>query len=909
MLKQVIIALVIGAAAAFWAGNYHEYLCQKTAAFFKHAFEHSLECEISFTSQTLHFFNAQLELGDVQVRPHSDINTPWTWRCNTFVIGFSWVSLLIYGILDLTVSIDHITATSDYTGDSLAIIPHLKRLARGPCMAIAMYLKSLSINNGTLIANSHNGNRLELHLRSKSRKINEKLRSVLTIADTTCVHNAITYIIKQASLTIDTHETIRGTRCAGHIDSLITMPDFYTAACYVSGRWEDRNGRFLIHSVDDTLICDPLIIATHHNTCHVRTHARANFDHVPASLLARFGIPSAASGTGTLDLHAKINPYTHIDAQITGDHIKLGTLMPITTGKIVIAKRDTTWQAQATGQVDTIGEFLMTGTFNEHTRQGACTCVNTSALTIPGIAQQQAHIPAQQIHVSLTNNADGTITGHARGALVHQGHVIDTRARIHAHHDTCTINGMCGATNYTICAKKQGTKKIMRIACVDVHKQPLMHNLIVYDEQQSCTKIKSALQLSFIRSLLAHTPYAMPGEGIVTINGCSNYERIRTHIQLKKATIRVGQTYNFVDDVDLSLDYIHALRILRAQGYCSLHQGKLFMPGARLDFTSKGQIVHAYVPLFFERCLANIHDDLFCVLSGRLLFEQHPYAAPQVNGAIVIERGRICENILTDALKRKVRHISTGTSTSPLASTITDISLETTDPLRVQTPFLQANATCQLRVTGPCMNPLITGNVKLVSGSLMFPYRPLYITHGTLTFLPDQHNVPFVDLTARNTVKHHTITLHATGSLGTQHVLLESSPTLSEEQIASLLLLGSYHDSLNIMAPALLAQNVHKLLFGIQTDSMLHRYLGPLFKPVSIRFIPSFMDQSGRGGLRAAVEVEVNNRVRATLQKNFSLPEDTKFELEYDATDNITVRTIRDERRDLACEVEMRWKF
>jgi hypothetical protein len=73
--------------------------------------------------------------------------------------------------------------------------------------------------------------------------------------------------------------------------------------------------------------------------------------------------------------------------------------------------------------------------------------------------------------------------------------------------------------------------------------------------------------------------------------------------------------------------------------------------------------------------------------------------------------------------------------------------------------------------------------------------------------------------------------------------------------------------------------------------------------------VPSFIDQSGRGGLRGAIEIDISDRWRAVIQKNFSLTEDTRFELEYLLSDDISVRATRDIRRDLIGEVEMRYKF
>ncbi len=102
-----------------------------------------------------------------------------------------------------------------------------------------------------------------------------------------------------------------------------------------------------------------------------------------------------------------------------------------------------------------------------------------------------------------------------------------------------------------------------------------------------------------------------------------------------------------------------------------------------------------------------------------------------------------------------------------------------------------------------------------------------------------------------------------------------------------------------------------KVFFTVnnRVSNFLKPLLKPLLKPFNIHLVPSFTDQTGRGGLRGAIEIDVNDRWRALIQKNFSLTEDTRFELEYLLSDDISLRGIRDERRDLGGEVEVRWKF
>jgi len=83
-----------------------------------------------------------------------------------------------------------------------------------------------------------------------------------------------------------------------------------------------------------------------------------------------------------------------------------------------------------------------------------------------------------------------------------------------------------------------------------------------------------------------------------------------------------------------------------------------------------------------------------------------------------------------------------------------------------------------------------------------------------------------------------------------------------------------------------------------------------VFNPFKhIHLVPSFIDQTGRGGLRAAIEIDINEQWRACIQKNFSLSEDTRFEVDYFLSDDICFKGVRDEHRDVSAEVEMRWKF
>jgi hypothetical protein len=231
--------------------------------------------------------------------------------------------------------------------------------------------------------------------------------------------------------------------------------------------------------------------------------------------------------------------------------------------------------------------------------------------------------------------------------------------------------------------------------------------------------------------------------------------------------------------------------------------------------------------------------------------------------------------------------------------------------VRVKTPFLETAVRVNVHVGNTFKDPVVTGAVNLLSGHLAFPYRPLYISKGTIYFLPHQLHDPSIELIAKNKIKKYDVELQVTGSLQNHQISLDASPTLTEEQAVALLLVGSEEESLNVVMPALIMQNLQTIVFGYdQSARAVDKVFASLLQPFNhIHVLPSFSDKTGRGGLRGAIEIDVNDRWRALIQKNFNLTEDMRIEVEYLVSDDISVRAVANERRDVGAEVEMKWKF
>jgi len=421
------------------------------------------------------------------------------------------------------------------------------------------------------------------------------------------------------------------------------------------------------------------------------------------------------------------------------------------------------------------------------------------------------------------------------------------------------------------------------------------------------------VDFSLIRELFAKTiGLQLSGEGVFFVQGGYQDKAFVGSMRLKNGNIRLARTYNFLRKLYGNIKFIPSENLLIAQNLvCLLHKGKLKASRVVVQFDDTLQPIFFHVPILFQDCLLNWKKDLFCSVSGAVTFKKEKKHSPVLKGSIFLERSQLKQNILSTEFQQELFGSRNSLEQNPFENFLFDLQIKTKDPVFVETSFLKTSVLIDLGLTGSPAKPNLSGKISLSSGSLVFPYKPLFLTKGQISFVTGNIDEPLIDIVARNKIKKYNIGLQVIGTAKEQQIMLESSPPLSEEQILSLLLAGSEHESLNILMPALIMQNVKSIMFGSdQSASGVRSAFGRLFKPFErIHLVPSFTDQTGRGGLRGAIEIDISERWRAMIQKNFAQTEDTRFEAEYLLSDDISVRAARDERGDIGAEMEMRWKF
>lgn len=314
--------------------------------------------------------------------------------------------------------------------------------------------------------------------------------------------------------------------------------------------------------------------------------------------------------------------------------------------------------------------------------------------------------------------------------------------------------------------------------------------------------------------------------------------------------------------------------------------GTLLIEQGNITYQKDYRIDTCYIPATFSHCVFTYHPFLTLTASMDLLLTKKTKDNYYFLKNNVILHDGFIQNVFQ--LKDFMYH---NTSSSFFAQYPMEhaMHISSENPIKVTTAEINTHVIIDMVSKGLLSNPEIFGSISCTEGELLFPYKPLLITKAHLLFSGSLQNAN-VEIFAKNTIKNYFISMHAGGLLDQYSLFFDSTPHLSKSQIISLLMFGTTEGSLGVFMPSLFSPRLK---------------LGSL----DIHFTPGFSDKSGRGGIRGALEIAVNNRLHATILKNFTLSEDTRFELSYDVTDAISVRAIRDERRDIAGEVEMRWKF
>ena len=143
--------------------------------------------------------------------------------------------------------------------------------------------------------------------------------------------------------------------------------------------------------------------------------------------------------------------------------------------------------------------------------------------------------------------------------------------------------------------------------------------------------------------------------------------------------------------------------------------------------------------------------------------------------------------------------------TPPLRDWKFNIKIQTDDPFRVQSNLARGIVLVDLQAGGTGLKPSLTGfaHIKQLTASL--PFSRMDITSSYVNFNPGGNPLdPELNIIGRSTVRDYEVTMRIFGPVSNFRVLFDSSPPLSQGDIATLLATGATSSEF-VKDPSLLA--------------------------------------------------------------------------------------------------------
>ncbi len=674
---------------------------------------------------------------------------------------------------------------------------------------------------------------------------------------------------------------------------------------YSVGSWDGKRGLFSCHT--DTQSLQRATIDLMFDSDHmIHVHAFGSVALASCMQCIKFPYPAYASGFCSFDVEGIVGEVLHGSvimegSQIAGWHIErlkmsFDSNREELKGSLLYAQKDE----------QLVGDWF----WNNSTQQIIFSMTNETPFSLFGT---QWYLPHKQtiIKGALSPALEGTIKYQLSCEQKKTERVFKSHGTFYCKGSDIVAKGavLAGDSLYHWEALNAGSESSLNggsgsLVVIDdtQKKQGVPVVKINHNQLQTTAQIDLSLVQNIVRDY-ANIPFL--GQGSLLVQGLWKGSELQGTIELKDGMIRVPSVYNFIHTFQGSFScnfFKRTLSLERIKIY--LQKGTIESASAQMGYDPLAQGMWAHLPLVFTDCFINWEKDLYFLFSGAVIAKKIPHARLALEGFVVLDRSQLKENIFS----QKTQRLLMESWSNPAAEKKVDahISLTTRSPLAVKTEYLETKALLDLVLKSGVDQAELEGAITLQGGAIHFPAHSLSIVKGKIIFTPEQTQDPFIELTAQARVKKYLITLSIGGTVEDPQLVFDSVPSLSEEQVMMLLLAGSEEESLNIVVPTLIMRTMENIIFGSSYRSRTDTWLEPLKR---IKFVPWFTDQTGRGGFRGALEIEVSKRLRAIIEKNFSLTEDVAFEVEYLLTDDVSVRASYDERGDVGAEVEMRFKF
>lgn len=239
-----------------------------------------------------------------------------------------------------------------------------------------------------------------------------------------------------------------------------------------------------------------------------------------------------------------------------------------------------------------------------------------------------------------------------------------------------------------------------------------------------------------------------------------------------------------------------------------------------------------------------------------------------------------------------------------------NVSLQSTRELQLASQQLSMAGSANLNIVGTAADPVILGRLALTGGTIFFMGKRYQVQSGTVSFANPVHTEPVVDVYVQTTVRQYDITLNFVGPIERLRTNYTSVPPLSPSDIINLLAFGKTTEEAaaagstpaSVGAESVVAQGV-----GSQVSGKLQNLTG--LSQLTISPTAGGTGNQSGPGAQIGVQEQVTGSLLLTFNTDVTATQNTAVELQYKATQHVSVSVLRDQNGGYALDVRIRKSF
>lgn len=915
---RIITALAASLVLSLWVIQNSATLQDAVGTKIVQFIEEDWSARIAMKKPRVNFFTFSIYLADGIVTPTD--TKKYSWAFEEGRIHISPLALLTKRQAQLHITLNNVTASTHAHGDSMDIIEHIKQIIAPAAIEVPITLESLCITNidatvdygkNTFVCKAPGTLTFE-HNNNLMRYQEPTWHGNLTLENAMLAVNNIPYAQQVTGETLFyLNEKEDSWYFKTKNKSRLPILD-HTQDHLLEGSWNTLGGELMLTNQHQ----NARLAATfsYPLTIGLRGFFPANYVKNAGSIIAS-NTTNASPIEGICTVDTAIVAHNNIlitSGTVAVDDLKIGNLQFQHVG-CTLAPSTTTTGASTLTQKQSPG-YGLTGNLNWDipSSTGNLTLTNTQDIIVAGTTSNNTAyvITPKNGALALNFGTEGICKGSYRFTVNNNAYnsTIKHRGIMAYKNGKYAIKGYDNHGTYAI---KAAVAPHVHLTSIDYEKNgtPLLKcrtspaSPLCLHGDVSWQFLKQFLDQQYRRMIFSN-------DGLFSVQlDQANPELLTAKVALAQGSFYMPEYHNVLKQFSASINLNpNARRLELHDAKITMSKGKITCPHAVAEFDDQYNLTYAMMPWKLENLFVNWKKDFYGFVYGTLTLNKKESEPPVLQGNLVLKRSQLKDSFLQDSTG-----IASGVPLSfPLGF---DLKVVTEKPMRTKIGSFNALARIDLSIVSAPQkdlfgSPIVTGTIDLEKGAIRILNKTLALQYGKLQFLHNNLQDPLIDLMARSRIGKYLVSLQATGSVQKPTILLESTPSLSEEQIIGLLLTGSELSSLQSDLPAMLLQNLDALLFTTKKNNKQQAVLDTITKTFKyVQITPNLNAAAGeRGMLKGSFTVNVTDQLRAKIDKDLDLQKNFSAQIEYLLSDNINLKLVQEQRGERGIEVEFRVK-